>query len=205
MAAVIGAAALPILVVCAILVWWVDGRPVLFRQTRVGRLGRTFEILKFRTMRLGDGALVTQSGDPRITGLGRRLRRTKLDELPQLWNVLRGDMSLVGPRPEVPTFVAAQARLFRAIAPLRPGMTDWASLIFRDEEEVLRAHAGDAGFYQRRLLPRKVALARLYHRRVSWGTDLGLVAATGGLLLGLGGVVPTLLGPAFVARARRGL
>lgn len=201
-AGVLGVVALPVILVCAALVRVVDGSPVLFRQARVGRGGRGFDILKLRTMRPGDGSLVTSSGDPRITPLGRRLRRAKLDELPQLWNVLRGDMSLVGPRPETPNYVRIQPRGFRAIAPLRPGLTDWASLVFQDEEAVLSRHAGEPGFYETRLLPRKLALARLYHRKVTPHLDLVILGATALLVLGGRPMVGTVLGRNLVSRAR---
>jgi lipopolysaccharide/colanic/teichoic acid biosynthesis glycosyltransferase len=194
---------LPVALLCALLVRLIDGPPAVFRQTRIGLGGRPFEILKLRTMRPGEGPPVTSASDPRITPLGRRLRAAKLDEVPQLWNVLRGEMSLVGPRPEVPRYAATQPRGFRAIAGLRPGLTDWASLIFHDEEFVLARHGGQPEFYQRRLLPRKLALARLYHRRQSCGADLGVLAGTGCLVLGLDGGV--LLGRRFVARAREGM
>jgi len=196
--------ALPAGLLCAGLVLAMDGPPVLFRQSRMGRGGRPFEILKFRTMRPGPGPLVTGSGDPRVTRLGARLRRAKLDELPQLWNVLRGDMSLVGPRPEVPVYVAARARDYRAIAGLRPGITDWASLVFEDEESVVRRHAADPGFYQRVLLPRKLALARLYQRRQSWRTDIAILAGTVAVVLARRQAVGG-LGPALAARVREGL
>ncbi len=201
----LGVLALPVALVCAALVRGFDGPPVLFRQLRVGRGGRPFQILKFRTMRARAGDLVTAAGDPRITPLGRRLRRGKLDELPQFWNVFRGEMSFVGPRPEVPHYVAAQPRSFRALAALRPGMTDWASLIFRDEEAMLKDHAAEPDFYPRRLLPRKLALARLYHWRLSGWRDLGIMAATACLVLGRGDLVPLILGQRFVDRARGGL
>ena len=201
-AAGLGLLVLPLVLLCAPLVLAVDGRPAFFRQTRVGRHARAFRIVKLRTMRPGPGRLVTSGADPRITRLGAWLRRTKLDELPQLWLVLRGEMSLVGPRPEVPAYVAAQRRSYRAIAELRPGMTDWASVIFQDEETLLRKHAGDPEFYECRLLPRKLALARLYHRRVSGRIDLAIVAATGCAVLGLRRWVPRILGQRFVARAR---
>jgi len=195
----------PVLAACAAVVWVVDGPPVIFRQERVGRLGRLFTLLKLRTMRPGAGDLLTRSGDPRVTPLGRMLRRAKLDELPQLFNVLRGDMSLVGPRPEVPTYAAAQPHAFRALADLRPGITDWASLAFRDEELVLEAHRGDGTFYLRRLLPRKLALARLYHRHWGIGLDLRLCLATVCLALGADGLMRTLAGRRLLARARRGI
>jgi lipopolysaccharide/colanic/teichoic acid biosynthesis glycosyltransferase len=195
----------PVALGCAVAVRLRDGTPVLFRQVRVGRGGRPFTILKFRTMARVGGAEVTVANDPRITPVGRMLRRTKLDELPQLWNVLCGEMSFVGPRPEVQAFVAREARGYRAIAPLRPGITDWASLAFRDEEDVLRAHAAEPEYYVDRLLPRKVALARLYHRRVSLGLDLRLIAATACVVVGQDGWMRALAGRGILARARRGI
>ncbi|HWA41177.1 MAG TPA: sugar transferase [Gemmatimonadales bacterium] len=196
---------LPLLVLCGLAVWASDGRPVLFGQERVGLDGRSFRIVKFRTMRMSAGPLVTAAGDRRVTPLGAMLRRWKLDELPQLWNVLLGEMSFVGPRPEVPYYVERNARWFRGIRRLRPGITDWSSLIFRDEERLLAAHAGEPAFYERTLLPRKVALARLYARHQSWQLDLGLLAATA-LILG-GATAPgyRLIGRALVQRARAGL
>ena len=193
---------LPLILVCAALVRALDGSPVLFRQIRVGRAARRFEIVKFRTMRAAAGELVTAAGDPRITRLGRWLRRTKLDELPQFWNVIRGEMSLVGPRPEIPTFVRAQGRSYRALAHLRPGMTDWASLAFRDEERLLAARAAERDFYQQALLPRKLALARLYACRMSFPIDLGILAATCCLVLGVDGGVPMIVGRRLIERAR---
>jgi lipopolysaccharide/colanic/teichoic acid biosynthesis glycosyltransferase len=119
--------------------------------------------------------------------------------------VLRGDMSLVGPRPEVPPYVAMEPRSYRAIADLRPGITDWGSLIFHDEESVLARHADAPDFYQRRLLPRKLALARLYHRRLSPGTDLAILLATASLVLGRRWLAAGALGRHLVANARAGL
>ena len=203
-ASVVGLLLLPVAGVCALLVRTLDGAPVLFRQTRIGRYGRPFDILKFRTMKPGSGPLVTSVGDPRITPLGRRLRRTKLDELPQMWNVLRGDMSLVGPRPEVPAYVAMEPHSYRAIADLRPGVTDCASLIFHDEESLLRRHADAPDFYRRRLLPRKLALQRLYGRGLSFRADLAILAATACLLLGFRHLMTVALGSRLVAKARAG-
>ena len=195
----------PVMVGCAFAVWWADGAPVLFRQERVGRHGRPFRIAKFRTMQAAAGSAVTAAADPRVTPLGRILRGSKLDELPQLWNVLVGEMSLVGPRPEVPRYAAGAARGFRAIAGLRPGLTDWASLALRDEERILARHAGDPHFYQEVLLPRKLALARLYQRHRSLGVDLRLIAATGCLGAGFSAAARRLAGPGLLDRARRGL
>jgi len=191
------------MLLCAGAVLASDGFPILFRQKRVGQHGRPFWIVKFRTMRPAVGAAVTAAGDPRVTRVGQVLRRFKLDELPQLWSVLIGDMSLVGPRPEVPQYVALNERAYHTILNLRPGVTDWASLIFQDEEEVLRAHAGERGFYEALLLPRKLALARLYVRRRNGVLDLGLVGATVFSLMGLTSVTRRVLGRDFVARVRR--
>jgi len=192
----------PLILACALVVWFADGRPVDYLQERVGRNGRTFRIVKFRTMRAGSGEHITVAADQRVTRGGRFLRRSKLDELPQLWNVLRGEMSLVGPRPEVPRYVAARERLYRTILKLRPGVTDWASLIFRDEEELLQEHRGDPGFYERVLLPRKLSLARLYRRERSLMLDAWLVAATMCVAVGLDAVALRMVGKRLVQRAR---
>lgn len=169
----------PVLLLCALGVRLTDGPGVLFRQTRIGSGGRPFTILKFRTMHPGErGPLVTAAGDPRVTRVGRTLRRIKLDELPQLWNVVRGDMSLVGPRPEVPVYVDQHAEAYRRLGRLRPGITDWASLAFRNEEALLAAHGDRPDYYSAVVLPRKLALARLYRRHASAGLDARLVLAT---------------------------
>jgi lipopolysaccharide/colanic/teichoic acid biosynthesis glycosyltransferase len=169
----------PVLATCALAVRLGDGPGILFRQVRIGRAGRPFTILKFRTMRTGTtGPLITASGDSRVTRVGHTLRRFKLDELPQLWNVVRGDMSLVGPRPELPVYVARQAEVFRRLGGMRPGITDWASLTFRDEEALMARHAAQPEFYTTVLLPRKLLLARLYRRHASPCLDLRLVLAT---------------------------
>src|SRR6185437_14653740 len=121
-----------------------DGGPAFFRQERVGRGGRTFRMWKFRTMIVGaerSGRHLTVGDDPRVTRVGAVLRRTKLDELPQLLNVLRGEMSLVGPRPEVPSYVAHFNEEQRKVLSVRPGITDPASIAFRNEEELI-ASAG---------------------------------------------------------------
>lgn|SRR6266545_2440312 len=193
----------PVMMLCALVVYLRDGAPILFRQQRVGRHGRSFWIVKFRTMRPGAGGHVTAAGDPRVTGVGRVLRRTKLDELPQLWNVLVGHMSLVGPRPELPEYVALNERAYRAIWNLRPGVTDWASLIFRDEEKLLQGHAAELHFYEQDLLPRKLAIARLYSRRRSLLVDLCLVLATACTAIGVTTAVHQLIGKGFIERARQ--
>lgn len=198
----------PVLAVAGLAVVADSGRPMFFRQPRVGRHGRLFSIAKLRTMRggpRGNAPLVTVRGDARITRVGRVLRRTKLDELPQLWNVIRGDMSLVGPRPEVPLYVDRFAREFGPVLDLRPGLTDMASVIFRDEEGVLQSHAEEPDYYERVLLPRKIALARLYRRRFSVWMDVRILAATTCLVLGSDRLASAMIGRAVVARARRGI
>lgn len=163
-----------------------DGLPVLFRQTRVGRHGREFTLLKFRSMR---GAPKGASGgfEPgqtgRVTGVGRLLRRTKLDELPQLFNVLRGDMSIVGPRPEVPRWTAVHGEMWKVVLSVRPGLTDPASLAFSDEESMLAAAADPEAAYRDDVLPRKLRLAMEYARTRTVAGDVRIMVATAGLVL----------------------
>jgi lipopolysaccharide/colanic/teichoic acid biosynthesis glycosyltransferase len=155
--------------------------PVFFRQERVGRFGVPFRIHKFRTMRHdGAGGLqLTVGDDARITGAGRFLRRTKLDELPQLFDVLRGRMSLVGPRPEVPRYLAAYpADLRDKLLSVRPGMTDVASLEYRNESELLARAADPEREYTDVVLPQKLRLAAQYVDRATLGTDLKLIGRT---------------------------
>ena len=171
----------PLLLAIGLLVRIRDGAPVLFRQERVGRDGATFAILKFRTMRQGrpGDPEVTVAGDSRVTDIGRVLRRTKLDELPQLLNVLRGDMSLVGPRPEVPSYVADwpdDAR--RVVLSVRPGITDPASLEHFDEEAVLAAYDDPIDAYRTVVTPRKLAMYERYVENQSLLSDLKIVIAT---------------------------
>ena len=155
--------------------------PVLFRQERVGRGFRRFRILKFRTMRTQSslrGPLVTSGGDRRITRVGALLRSTKLDELPQLYNVLVGDMSLVGPRPEVPPYVEAFRTDYETILRARPGITDLASILYRREEEVLASYPDPETAYVEEILPAKISLAKQYVERQSLALDLSILART---------------------------
>lgn len=156
--------------------------PVLFRQERVGRFGRPFFIHKFRSMRVdapARGPQITIGADPRITGAGRILRRYKLDELPQLWDVLRGAMSLVGPRPEVPKYVALYPpELRELLLSVRPGITDLASVQYRDESDVLARAADPERAYVDEVLPAKLALSGRYVREASLGGDVRLILST---------------------------
>lgn len=160
--------------------------PVFFRQERVGRYGRAFLIHKFRTMRVDNaGPQITVGADSRITRSGHALRASKLDELPQLWDVLRGAMSLVGPRPEVPRYVALYPPALREIVlSVRPGITDLASLEFRHESELLARTADPEREYVDVLLPQKLALARQYVETASLAQDLCIIWRTLGALKG---------------------
>jgi lipopolysaccharide/colanic/teichoic acid biosynthesis glycosyltransferase len=151
----------PIFAVVAAAIKLTSSGPVFFRQERVGRFGRPFQIFKFRTMVDGaaeKGRAITVGGDRRITALGRGLRRFKLDELPQLINVLRGEMSLVGPRPEIPRYVDMFWEEFEPILRIRPGITHRASVLFRDEETVLARARDPERCYREEVLPRKLRL-----------------------------------------------
>ena len=154
--------------------------PVFFRQERVGRFGVPFRIHKFRTMvHGGKGALITIGADARITRAGVRLRRAKLDELPQLIDVLRGAMSLVGPRPEVPRYVALYPAALRdKVLSVRPGVTDVASLEYRDENERLARAADPEREYVDVVMPAKLQLAAHYVDHASLGFDLQLILKT---------------------------
>jgi len=176
----------PVLAVAAIAVECSGSGPIFFRQVRVGRGGKPFDILKFRTMRTtrSPGPLITGAGDPRVTRVGRVLRRWKVDELPQLVNVLRGEMSFVGPRPEVPRYVNMFAEQYRELLAVRPGITDIASMAFRDEETLLGRSSNPEDLYVREILPRKLALSHAYVRRRSFGLDLRLIARTVAAILG---------------------
>lgn len=171
----------PLLLAAAVLVRLGSPGPVFFRQQRIGRGFRPFWIYKFRTMvqdAPARGRAITVGQDPRITPLGRILRKTKIDELPQLLNVLRGDMSLVGPRPEVRRYVELFREDYVEILRVRPGITDLASIRFRDESAVLGQAEDPEAEYVRRILPEKIRLAQEYVRSQSLGTDLGLILRT---------------------------
>ncbi len=162
--------------------------PALFRQMRVGQQGRLFQLLKFRSMRVTaerSGPRITCQHDPRIFPVGRILRRWKLDELPQLLNVLRGDMSLVGPRPDLPEFCATLDKDQRHILELRPGVTGAATLVYRDEERILAdqnsQHLTD--FYINQLYPVKIQLDLEYARKAGFVSDLRILAQTAAAIL----------------------
>jgi len=171
---------LPLLCAVALAVWFDSGRPVLFRQTRVGLHGRTFRLLKFRTMVVDAerlGANVSPTDDPRVTRIGRFLRRWYLDELPQLLNVVKGDMSLVGPRPETPEFVAMFTPEERRVLTVRAGIAGPSTLAFMNEADLL-ADADDAvELYEQQILHERVQADLSYLDRRSLAYDVRLLFA----------------------------
>lgn len=164
-----------------------QGRPVLFRQPRIGRNGVPFDILKFRTMRSpqpGEAQVTAGDADVRITPIGAALRRRRIDELPQLWNVLRGDMSLVGPRPEVPRFVEPNDPIWQAVLSVRPGITGPDALAFRNEGEALANSTDPEAHYREVLLPAKLQIQAQYATERSVLGDLQILFRTLGVLRG---------------------
>ena len=182
---VVAAAALvvlfPLLVLSALLIKLDSPGPIFFKQERIGRNFRPFWIYKFRTMAQdapARGGLVTIGEDARVTRVGRLLRKSKIDEIPQLTNILRGDMTLVGPRPEVRYYVELFRRDYEEILKVRPGLTDLASLKYRDEAALLGKAANPEDEYMRHVLPDKIRLAKDYLRRSSFLFDLSLILKT---------------------------
>jgi lipopolysaccharide/colanic/teichoic acid biosynthesis glycosyltransferase len=175
----------PVLLLIGIAVATEDGGPILYRQERVGRGGRTFRILKFRTMIVDAdkrGLPLTVGADSRITGVGRFLRRTKLDELPQLVNVVRGEMTLVGPRPEVARYVALYRGEQRRVLELTPGITDPASTQYVDESALLGASADPEREYIETVMPRKLQLNLAYAEQATFLSDLRVLLQTIGII-----------------------
>lgn len=171
----------PVFILAALLVKLDSRGPVMFRQDRVGRGGRLFKIHKFRTMRDSGAAAmqVTVAGDHRITRVGRLLRASKVDELPQLLDVLVGNMSIVGPRPEVPKYVSLYPEDLKSqILSVLPGITDLASIRFRYESDILAASNDPEAEYRQTILPAKLALAAEYVRRRSFFLDLLIIGST---------------------------
>ena len=179
---------LPLFVVVAPLIKLDSQGPIFFKQIRMGKGFRRFHIYKFRTM-VRDapqrGRPVTVGGDPRITRVGRLLRQYKLDELPQLLNVLKGDMSLVGPRPEVPHYVDMFTERYRGILTVRPGITDLASLRYIDESELLNKTVKPEEEYVQKILPEKIRLAKVYIEHTGFLFDLFIIAQTLFKLMGV--------------------
>ena len=170
----------PVLVVVAVLIRVkMPGGPVIFRQKRVGRNGRLFTMYKFRTMTVGHGgSSVSVAGESRITPLGAKLRHYKLDELPELWNVLVGDMSFVGPRPDVPGYADMLTGEDREVLKLRPGITGPASLKYRDEEDLLAKQVDPQRYNDEVIFPDKVRINRYYLHHYSFIKDIEMIVCT---------------------------
>ena len=169
----------PVLLVCALLVGLTSPGGVLFRQERVGKDGVPFTIYKFRSMRKDNAGLkISTSGDSRITPVGRVLRKAKLDELPQLWNVLKGDMSFVGPRPEVREYTDLYTSEQRQVLLLRPGITGLASIRYRNENELLTASDDPNRTYIDEVMPAKLALDLKYIPCACVSYDIKLIWET---------------------------
>jgi lipopolysaccharide/colanic/teichoic acid biosynthesis glycosyltransferase len=171
----------PVFLLLALLIKFHDGGPVFFAQRRMGRGGKSFRMLKFRSMIVDaaqKGPQLTVGADRRITPVGRVLRATKLDELPQLWNVMRGEMSLVGPRPEVEAYVRLYTEEQQRVLHLKPGITDPASFAFFDESKLLAQAADPERFYREQLMGEKIRINLEYARRANVITDVILILAT---------------------------
>lgn len=172
--------AAPLIALTAIAIAVTSRGPVIFRQKRMGRKGRTFTMYKLRTMTAANaGPQVTAGDDPRVTPIGRFLRKTKLDELPELWNILKGDMSLIGPRPEVPRYIDLEDPVWRLVLEARPGIADPMTLRLRNEEALLVEVEGDRErFYLETLLPFKLEGYLDYLQARSWRSDLKVLWQT---------------------------
>lgn len=172
---------LPAFILLGLMVYFDDRGPVFFKQLRVGRGGTMFKLYKFRSMKVA-GTVAEASFEPgdssRVTSAGKFIRKTKLDELPQLWNVIKGDMSLVGPRPEIKKWVDAYPDKWNAILTVRPGITDLASLAFRNEENILAEADDPETTYREVVLPRKLELYEQYVLNHSFMGDLKLILKT---------------------------
>jgi lipopolysaccharide/colanic/teichoic acid biosynthesis glycosyltransferase len=171
----------PLFILIGILIKIDSKGPIIFKQIRIGKNFKPFTLYKFRTMIIDsakNSLLLTVDNDPRITKIGRFLRKTKLDELPQLFNVLKGDMSIVGPRPEVQRYVSMFEKDYREILTIKPGITDYASIEFRNEENILRRYNDVEEGYIKEILPAKIALYKRYLKEKSFLTDLKIIFLT---------------------------
>lgn len=171
----------PLFLIIAIAVKCSSRGPVFYKQERVGKEFQPFTMYKFRSMVVNDADqhhLVTAQGDQRITSIGRFLRRYKLDELPQLLNVITGDMSLVGPRPEVMRYIQHYKKEYEFILSIKPGITDNAAIAFRNEEEILSQYKDSETAYIEKIMPKKMALYKKYIQKQTFLNDIGLILKT---------------------------
>jgi len=178
------AVTLPLLAIAAILIMLDSEGPAIFRQVRMGRGFKRFELFKLRTMRFCcAGSVYTLGADPRITRMGRWLRRFKIDELPQLWNVLRGDMSLVGPRPVVPELTREFHPAYERLLAVRPGLTDPATVKYRHEDEILAMVPDPLRYFKTVVTPDKLCISESYLQHANVCSDLGVLMRTAFALL----------------------
>lgn len=171
----------PVFLIMAVWIKLDSSGPVFYKQTRVGKNGRNFLLYKFRSMRVGSdktGLLTVGEKDPRITKSGSYIRKFKLDEFPQLINVLRGEMSIVGPRPEVPKYVALYNEEQMKVLEVRPGISDWSSIRFRNENELLAQSENSEAFYISEIMPEKLRMNLEYIRTNNFWTDLKIIFMT---------------------------
>ncbi len=172
---------MPIFIMIAVWIKLDSPGPVFFRQVRIGRFGKPFRIYKFRTMVVdaeSKGHQITTGEDPRITKFGKFLRHYKLDEFPQLLNVFIGDMSIVGPRPEVPKYVEMFNEQYKDVLTLKPGITDYGSIEFRDEESILKQYVNPEEGYIKEILPKKIELYKKYLMERNLKTDIKIILIT---------------------------
>jgi len=176
----------PLMLLIAVLMKQSSPGPVLYAGTRIGRFGKPFRLFKFRTMVVNAdkiGGPSTADDDPRVTRVGRVLRRYKLDEIPQLINVLKGEMSFVGPRPEVASEVEMYSPEQRRLLEVLPGITDWASMRFHNEGEILKGSVDPHEMYREKIRPEKIRLGLEYVQRRSFWVDMQILTGTVGLLV----------------------
>jgi lipopolysaccharide/colanic/teichoic acid biosynthesis glycosyltransferase len=169
----------PILVAISFAAFFFQGHPIFFLQERIGRDGAKFKIVKFRTMRNNNvGSQVTSTGDARITPLGKWLRNWKLDEIPQLINIVKGEMTFVGPRPEVPRYVEFYTSEEKKILNWKPGMTDYATLAFRNEEQLMAMSSDPESFYVKEVMPVKIRINLEHGKNRNWINDSKVILRT---------------------------
>ncbi|MCS6943764.1 MAG: sugar transferase [Geminocystis sp.] len=171
----------PVFIIISILIKLMDEGPIFYQQKRMGQDFKPFLLIKFRTMTVDAdkiGPLVTSGDDKRITKIGKFLRKTKLDELPQLFNVIKGDMSIVGPRPEVEKYVKAYEGDYKDILKVKPGITDYATVVYSREEEILKNFENPEEGYIREILPKKIELYKKYIAEMGFKTDLKIIIDT---------------------------
>ena len=164
----------PLFLIISLLSLIFQGAPILFTQKRIGYKYQSFDIYKFRSMKINSGTLITKNNDTRVTFLGKIIRSTKIDELPQLFNIIKGDMRFIGPRPEVAEFF--DKKKFKFLKNIKPGLSDYSSILFRNETKVLNEIGGDNPYEV--LIPHKLALANYYAKRKNFILDFKLVMLT---------------------------